>query len=213
MMSECSTDRLSAYLDDELSGAERAAVERHVQGCADCAQALADLRQVVARAAALTDRPPARDLWPEIAGRTQALRRPPRVSLSVPELAAAAVFLMALSGGTVWFLQTTGNPGRSPSGAARPGPSATPVRFANEHYDLAIADLERALEAGRSRLDPATVRILEENLAAIDRAIEQSRRALASDPEDTYLNRHLAEAQKRKLALLRRASALVPPEW
>jgi hypothetical protein len=69
-------------------------------------------------------------------------------------------------------------------------------------------DLEKTLAAGRSRLDPETVRILEDNLRTIDQAIEQSRRALRADPNNVYLNGHFAASRNRKLALLRRASAL-----
>jgi tetratricopeptide (TPR) repeat protein len=79
-----------------------------------------------------------------------------------------------------------------------------PVTLADPRYDEAIADLQQALEAGRARLDPGTIRILEANLDAIDTAIEQSRRALATDPANVYLHSHLAEARQRKLALLRR---------
>ncbi|HEY7058332.1 MAG TPA: hypothetical protein VH458_17495, partial [Vicinamibacterales bacterium] len=63
-----------------------------------------------------------------------------------------------------------------------------------------------------AQLDPETVRILEANLQAIDQAIDQSRRALEADPANIYLYNHLAEARQRKLALLRRASALVSPK-
>ena len=69
-------------------------------------------------------------------------------------------------------------------------------------------DLEKILEEGRSRLDPETVRILEDNLRTIDQAIEQSRKALRADPANVYLNNHFAASRNRKLALLRRASAL-----
>ena len=64
------------------------------------------------------------------------------------------------------------------------------------------------LEDGRSRLDPETIRILEDNLRTIDQAIEQSRKALRADPANVYLNNHFAASRNRKLALLRRASAL-----
>jgi hypothetical protein len=83
-----------------------------------------------------------------------------------------------------------------------------PANFGDAQYEDAVRDLERVLAAGRSSLDPETVRVLEENLRAIDAAIEQSRRALARDPANTYLNSHLARARQRKLALLRRANGL-----
>jgi hypothetical protein len=52
------------------------------------------------------------------------------------------------------------------------------------------------------------VRVLEQNLATIDKAIAQSRQALEGDPGNTFLNSHLISARQRKLALLRRATAL-----
>ena len=82
------------------------------------------------------------------------------------------------------------------------------MAFADPNYDQAVADLEKMLETGRSRLDPETVRILEDNLRTIDQAIEQSRKALRADPASVYLNNHFAASRNRKLALLRRASAL-----
>ena len=39
-------EQLSAFLDGELSEGERIALERHLQGCAACQHALAELRQV-----------------------------------------------------------------------------------------------------------------------------------------------------------------------
>ena len=75
-------------------------------------------------------------------------------------------------------------------------------------YDEAIADLLQALESQRGQLDATTIAVLESNLKTIDAAIEQSRRALAEDQENVYLNNHLADARQRKLALLRRATAL-----
>ena len=82
------------------------------------------------------------------------------------------------------------------------------MAFVDPNYDQAVADLEQILETGRSRLDAETVRILEDNLQAIDQAINQSRKALRSDPNSVYLNNHFADSRNRKLALLRRASAL-----
>jgi hypothetical protein len=82
------------------------------------------------------------------------------------------------------------------------------VSLADEQYDAAVVDLERALKQGRGRLDPATIATVEHNLETIDQAIQQAREALAGDPANTYLSSHLIEARRRKLDLLRRAAAL-----
>ena len=42
----------------------------------------------------------------------------------------------------------------------------------------------------------------------IDQAISQAREALVGDPANSYLSGHLVEARRRKLDLLRRATAL-----
>jgi len=214
------TDRLSEYLDDELDPAERADIERHLASCAECASALADLRAVVARAAALPPRPPASDLWPGIEPRLAMTQRVvaafrPRsarlVSFTLPQLVAAGLALMVMSAGGMWVLQHGGAATDMPRVVATNDPDAAPVPAAaiDPHYDEAIADLEQALAAGRAQLDPDTVKILEANLDAIDKAIAQSRQALTADPANVYLHSHLAEARQRKLALLRRGIGLL----
>jgi hypothetical protein len=52
------------------------------------------------------------------------------------------------------------------------------------------------------------VRKVEEKLALIDKAIDEARQALSTDPSNAYLNRHLAGTMRRKLDLLRRTAAL-----
>ena len=90
--------------------------------------------------------------------------------------------------------------------------SVETVSLADAQYDAAVADLERALNQGRGRLDPATIATVEHNLETIDQAIQQAREALAGDPANTYLSSHLIEARRRKLDLLRRATALTTSE-
>ena len=213
-------ERLSDYIDDELPPAERSAVEAHLETCRECSVELADLRQVVHRAHHLDDALPKRDLWPGIARqigatplRAQPVRR--RWSFSFPQLAAAAVVLMTLSGGTVWLMQSGAPAQVNGLVASSPTPTTTPVainasRNAAQSYAAAMADLERVLASGRGQLDSTTVRVIEQNLAVIDRAIDQAQRALLADPANLYLNTHLAETMRRKLDLLRQAATLVP---
>ncbi|HEX2250183.1 MAG TPA: zf-HC2 domain-containing protein [Gemmatimonadales bacterium] len=224
------TNRLSEYLDGDLSENEQTALELHLQTCADCTSVLADLRRVVHRARSLRELAPPHDLWPAIANRigatrTQAnepidltfrrkIRR--RWAFTLPQLAAAGIALMMMSGGAVWLLRTGDTRATTPVPAIGVSPSESPAVTvamrpnASESYAAAVADLERVLAEGRGRLDSTTVRVIEQNLAAIDRAIAEAQRALESDSANLYLNSHLAETMRRKLDLLRRAAALVP---
>lgn len=208
------TDRLSEFLDDELEGAERAQVETHLQECERCRSELRQLQVVVARARTLEDRPPAADLWPAIAERLAAPGQPVtdlrrrRIVFSVPQLAAAGLALMAISASIVWFTMTRAEPTVIAADSAAPVavlPAATELAL----YDAAIADLEAALRLDRDRLDTATVRVLEENLAVIDRAIAEARSALEADPASGYLNGHLGRTLRRKVDLLQQAATLV----
>ena len=210
-MHDAVNNRLSEYLDDELSAVERRDVETHLATCAECRTDLEALRGVVARASALHDTPPGRDLWTGVAERIGAgasaapARASRRFSFTLPQLVAASLALMVLSGSMVWLARLGGERTDFPTVAAEP---AIPVNFADGAYDDAIADLQRTLDAGRASLDKETVRILEENLQSIDRAIAQCRAALAEDPANVYLNEYLAAARARKLALLRTATSI-----
>jgi hypothetical protein len=224
------TEQLSDYLDGELSEAERAAVDLHLAECADCANTLGALRRIAGEASSLPPRPPENDLWPGIAGR---ITRPRRVTFTIPQLAAASVLLAVLSGGAAVLLLGRAN-GPSRTAADRNESAATApvaetsvpaavtlsdamgsesgitaaVNVADAQYDEAVAELERALENGRGRLDQTTISVVEQNLSIIDLAIAEARGALMADPSNGYLSGHLLEARRRKLDLLRRAAAL-----
>lgn len=227
-------DRLSDYLDGELEASERAGLQKHLEGCEGCRETLAELRQVVARAGALADAAPTRDLWPGIAlrirgtvdidrqedgigpdgaGATLGQKRARSFTFSMPQLAAAAVILAALSSGIAWQVAGGIQARRAePSSSVVQTPAKSDLllasRIAASDYESAISELERVLDGGRARLDTATVRKVEEKLALIDKAIDEARQALAADPSNAYLNRYLAGTMRRKLDLLRRTAAL-----
>jgi Putative zinc-finger len=220
-MHDAITDQLSDYLDGELAADETTAVEAHLRECAACNAVLNDLKRIVAQAQHLEPRPPQADLWAGIERRIERVTPPRRVSFTLPQLAAAAALLIAVSAGTAIKLAapvaTVVAPSEplakeepAPVDAAEPMATiaVTPVSFSDAQYDAAVADLEKALKAGRGRLDKSTIEIVEHNLQIIDQAIAQAREALAGDPANTYLSGHLVEARRRKLDLLRRAAAL-----
>jgi hypothetical protein len=72
--------------------------------------------------------------------------------------------------------------------------------------------LEGVLERNRDQLDTTTVRVLEQNLAIIDRAIRDARAALGQQPSNTYLSRYLDQAMQRKVQLLQRATKVMRAE-
>ncbi len=210
------TDRLSEYLDGEFTGPERTALEAHVASCDTCRTTLDELRRVVTNARALDDRPPAADLWPGVSARiglaARSKSRPVvrRFSLTVPQLAAAAVVLALLSGGTAWLLGGRGTVATAPVAVSERVPTLLNATTypGDTRFEAQVAALERALAAGRGRLDTATVRVIERNLSIIDRAIRNAQSALAADPANSYLNLHLAQEMRRKLELLRQAATL-----
>ena len=234
------TDKLSDYLDGELSGQDHRAVAAHVAGCVECSQALHQLRAVVERARTLAPAEPPLDLWKAVADRIAVETERPvatfgtrrRFSFTWPELIAASVLLVLVSGWAALRMNRPSSadlqvrqpgsadlqvrqPGTAdlqvhqPGGAdLQAGPDVVPATFDDTEYDAAVADLQRALQSGRGQLDPATVKIVEQNLAIIDQAVDEARRALAQDPANGDLSGYLQETKRRKLDLLRHAAAL-----
>ncbi len=220
------TNRLSEYLDGELDNEERVALEAHLRACGQCYATLGELRQVVTHAKSLQDTEPATDLWPEIRARMMPARDGAvsrsaparrRFTFTVPQLLAACLALVLLSSGGAWLAL------RSDQQPVTPGPEvvfapspAPPTLVASTRWqaqsDMAIAELQDALTLNEGKLDTATVRVVRENLAIIDRAIAQAQRALRRDPQNTYLNHHLADTMRQKIDLLRRVNALAAGE-
>lgn len=220
MKNEHDTERLSDYLDGELAPVERAELEAHLAECSECAGTLDELRTVVTAARKLPDLPPERDLWPEIEARLSPraedqadvvpMTRYRRVVFTVPQLIAAGIALVLFSAGAVWMaLGGTGPVGSDPVITAVDAP-ATAVAFTD--FDRTIADLEQEYLSRRQQLDPATIQVVERNLAIIDQAIREAREALATDPASRFISSHLAKAMRQKMELLRQAAAIAQSE-
>jgi hypothetical protein len=233
-------DRLSEYLDHELPPRERAAFDEHLAVCDVCRATLRELETVVAAAAAVQDSGPGTDLWPGIAARirqssrmaapsdaaadesvTSVARREiaptRRFSFTSHQLAAAAVVLMMLSGGSVWLLQRTAPSGMDAAGAgtivhSAGAPASTRLVDSQADVDAVVAfdddvaELQRALDEHRGSLDPTTIEVVERSLESIDDAIADARSALAADPGNENLHRQLDSTMRKKVELLRRVT-------
>lgn len=137
--------------------------------------------------------------------------------------ATASVTLLATRSGPVGPSIVASNPANTP--AARPvdslpaipapaprvknvsgtRPNAVPVQ---QIYAAEIAELDSIVRERRSELDTGTVAVIEKNLRIIDQAIEQSRAALARDPNSGFLHNQLNDALNQKIALLRTVALL-----
>lgn len=225
-------DLLSGYLDGELDPATQRDVDRHLADCAECAATLSQLAAVKERAGSLSDALPGADLWPGIAARiggdrggSPAIRPVRRVGarprgggfrLSGAQLLAAGLAVALVSAGLMWLALRRPGPLRGPDArqtsilAGRGAPPGSLGAAGLEGRDAAedLNRLRRILAESRDRLDPRTVRTLEENLQIIEIAIAQSRRALEADPGDPYIRGHLTETMRRKVDLMRRAAVL-----
>ena len=222
-MKDSWTDRLSEFVDGELDARDTRMLEEHLQECQDCRAVIDDLRSVASTAAMLEDRGPATDLWPGIADRILAAHtgETPVVDLSahrltrrrftftVPQLAAAAaVLVMAGASATILTVRGTGPASETDIRASVPAnPEFLPAGMAagGATFETVLAELAEALEEHRAALDPTTVLVLERSLAVIDSAITEAQAALQQEPDDQYLNAHLAHSKQRKLQLLTRA--------
>jgi hypothetical protein len=236
-------DRLSEYVDGELGADEAQSLERHLCSCAECRDTVSQLRAVVGAAHSLTDREPPRDLWAGIAAGLDAAPREAdgdagvvpfrapaptqrRFSFSEPQLAAAAMILMAVSAGSAWLLTGAGgrggaagtgdvayeqgaifhSAGASPEEirltAATPGGQPEPAALSSRH----AVQVEEVLSAARESLDPATVDVLERSLQSINAALADAHAALEADPGNRYLQRQLDSTLQRRDDVLRRVS-------
>ena len=259
--------RLAEYMEGDMSGAERAAMDAHAERCAVCGALVADLRGIVADAARLPAIEPPASVWAGIESRIGATVVPIATRRrSIPlvrALSAAAAMILVTA--TVTYMATvrmhqtpvptdrtaqpttiaqlppttaqqpTGNvdSGSAPSQNDMPNTSST-VRVARgvpdaasgsvrtvSHedrtrsrtataasvYDEEIARLRSVLKR-REDLDPKTIATIQRSLAVIDTAITQARAAVAADPASAFLNKRLAEAQTKKVELLRTAAML-----
>lgn len=234
------TDRLSGYIDGDLTSDEVSAVEGHLAECGGCRRVLEELRAVVAGASDLPERQPERDLWAGIAATIQAPISPDGRDSKVialptarsaaeptesaeskgsyrftsPQLVAASIALIAVSSLVTWAA--------GPGLGVQASVDDTPVTTVGAAFVATDADappalaeelnaLERTLAEAASSLEPNTVRVLERNLAVIEQAIVDSRRALELDPGNEFLSEHLERVYERKLSYLRDAAQVA--EW
>jgi anti-sigma-K factor RskA len=216
------------YIDDTLAPRQRADVERHLEGCAECRRLVDDLREIRKAFAGLKNdlrEPPVR-AWGRLerAIRLEHSSRSTqntqkefslRVLRSTSWLAAAAVLVLATVVGLQFRAGRRATPASSSAGgvSVAAGEAAQTVeaelRAAEEHYTKAITGLEQITKTEQGALDPGTAATLQKNLAVIDQAISESRAALRTQPASEPAQESLVENFKAKIGLLQDTVALI----
>lgn len=192
-------EQLDAWLDGELDEVRTRAFEAHRSACDDCRRVAEDAGTVQEWARTLpTELPPPTDHWPAIEKRITGASgtATPGVRKIPWTWALAAAVVLAI--------------GSSILTAALTRPSDPPPVVASvEDWETEIRDatteLAAAVDARRAEMDPETLRIVEQNLAIIDRAITETREALAKTPGDSRAEDALVAAYNHKIRLLQQA--------
>ncbi len=222
---------LDDLIDGTLSDEKRTRLEQLLVCSPDLRAELSRVRQLQARTADLRrEIAPATDLWPGIAAGIEKRKvvhprfGAPRDNARIPEwaivnwhrvgsIAAAAMLLVAVSSGITAYLVRA--PLAFDESAATVVPSEDFVTVAWEGFEAAersyleITDeLLRALDEHRSDLSPETIRIVEESLRSIERAIATARAALQRDPANAGLLIQLTDMYRKRVTFLREISRL-----
>ena len=226
-------DRYQLEIDDYADGAldapARASLEAHLAGCPACRTASEEVQAIRHAAAALERHVPPPQLWGRIAAAVEADSRRRwwqralgglGLDLGVPQLAAAAVAVAILAGvaAMAWrdLGPTLGVTGGETlvAGTAPANPDAVPLvddgrKRAEDVYVQAINGLEEIRRREAAQLDPQVADVVQANLTVIDQAIDESRTALQSEPENEIAQESLFGALRSKVDLLQNAIALV----
>jgi len=231
MKRHVSIERMNDALDGQLTAAESADLERHLQECGACRDEYATLSETIVALRALPrDARAPEAVWAGIASRIEgtepraveegarvyrlpgAQRSRGAARFTLSQLAAASIAVAVVTAASVWALL-----GLGPDGAVVPtevagspgGAAARAVSLEGDPYEDVARRLEEVLAEGRDLLTPETLVSIEQSLATIDGAMRDIEAALSEDPNSGLLMRMLATQQRTRLGVLRRAAAAI----
>jgi hypothetical protein len=219
MTCEQCNEWLGDAVDGTIDAARREQIDAHCSGCASCRELFDDLTEIRAAAATLDRHTPSPDVWRAIAAQVEQTGSPAvafgaggwrgRLTSRWPQLAAAAALVIVL-GAAAWFAAGTNRRGASDETASElVRNAASELQLAEQHYLNAITTLEQLTVGRDNALDPAVAAEIAQSLKSIDRAIDDSRAALKSNPESFVAQTSLLEALRMKVALLQETVSLM----
>jgi anti-sigma factor RsiW len=203
---------LNDYADGTLSGSQQRVVGVHLSGCSSCSDVVDNLRRVRTAVRQLPPISPPRQVWTRIERSLRASGATRRAARWQWLAAAAALIVAVLGGMKLSDLRRPSSPVTAPAVTAD-APTAQSIaaelQQAEQHYQNAIAGLERIANSEKGSLDPQIASTLEKNLAVVDQAISESRAALKAQPSSEPAQASLLESFRAKIDLLQDTVALV----
>jgi predicted anti-sigma-YlaC factor YlaD len=204
-------DWLGDAVEGTLDADRQVQIDAHCRACAACRELLHDLKEIRAAAATLERRTPSPELWNAIAAKVEPdYASSPRWAgkLTWTQLAAAAALMMML-GTATWFGLAQWRGVNTGTATDLVRSAASELQLAEQHYENAITALEQLSVNRDNALDPSVAAEIAQSLASIDRAIDDSRAALKSDPGSFVAQTSLLEALRMKVALLQETVSLM----
>lgn len=202
-------ERLSDYIDDALSAAEREDVDTHLAECRDCRALVSELRAVRREARSLPPVEPPERVWRAIAERVSTRKvSAGRRSSFHTALAAAAALVLGVS---LWIAVAPSDPGlgdpQDPEALA--DMVTDELRAAESHYENAITGLEQIIAQNEGSLPSNLNQTITESLDLIEDTIDESRNAMATTPDSSVAQESLLDAFRRKVSLLQNTILLI----
>jgi anti-sigma factor RsiW len=218
-------EQASLFIDGLLDPKARDAFATHLAECPGCSGLVADLRRIVTVAADLGPIAPPEHVYRSLAAQI-ASASPASGSMAPPARArridwrwaavAAGLLLMssvayvALSRGTVTPAASDAVPLAAVPGSLEA--VTAELDLAAHHYERAIAELEVVTQAAYTSLDADLAVAVRASLDALNRAIAESRQALAAEPTNETARVSLFEALRRKVEVLQATALLADDE-
>jgi len=196
---KCDVERLSALVDGDVSARQAARLRAHVDGCAGCARALADLETMKRGLGALPARA-GEDNWSIVVNRlAQPAPVEPRRLWPVLSLrwALPSVALMAmLAGGGAWLRW---HKGRGLSADKVIAHAESEFHKADEHYRRAVDELRDLAEKERRGWPLPKRAEYEAAQAQLEAAVARCRQVAEQQPADVDAEELLFAAYRKEI--------------
>jgi anti-sigma factor RsiW len=199
------TEQIGDAVDGALPAADEAALRAHLARCSACRELFDDFVEIRRTAATLERHEPSPRLREAI---NEHLAFSPAAHRTDWRTLAMAASVALVFGAASW-LYVAAHRAAPVDSSAQLANAASELQLAEQHYENAIAALEKLTADKGTRLEPQVAEAIAQSLATADRAIGDSRTALKTQPDSIVAQTSLLEALRMKVGLLQETISLM----